>query len=487
MHRKTSKFRKRAELSLIYSLMALAVVGVVAVLIMVMQGYRFNRYDGKIEQGGLLKYDSQPDGGTVYIDDLRLANQTPNKITTSAGAHTVKMTKPGYIDWKKDVTIKAGGILWLNYTRFIPEKRTTTPVISLTDLSGALISRDKKRAVVKESAQTPEVSLITLESDSPVKTVMQFAEGDYTKAADPASVSFSLKEWDRDGRHVLMRHVYDEKAEWLVFDTRDKRIVNNLSTLSSLDIHDASFSYGNNRVVYVVTGANELRRIDLGNGGVSEALLTHVETFTQYDRSTIVYTSLLDPVSKQRSVGYLTNGAKKPRVLRSYADDGQPVLRLDLGRYYNENYAVIAYGETVDIMKGDLPSSDNDTPSAMTRIATLTVPGGATYVGFSPDENRHIYAHNAQKIVTYDLELEKSSTTSFVAAHDARIRWVDRYHFATTVGGQLMLYEFDGQNATAISDQVLAYQADFSSNNKYMYLFTTLDGKPVLGRVQLEL
>lgn len=487
MHRKTTKFRKRAELSLIYTLMALAVVGVVAVLILVMQGYRFNKYDGKIEQGGLLQYDSQPDGGTVFIDDLKLANQTPNKITASAGAHTVKMTKPGYVEWKKDVVVKPGGILWLNYTRFIPENRSASAVVPFDSISDTAISRDKKHLVVKENAASPEVSLVNLDTDKPEKTVITFAEDTYTKATDPASGSFTIEEWDRDNRYVLMNYTFDGKTEWLVLDTRDKKIVNNITMSTGVDIRAASFAYANNRLLYALTSANELRRIDLGSNIVSAPLIANVQEFSQYDRSTVVFTTLLDATTKKRSVGYLTNGAKTPRLLETYADDGQGALRLSLGRYYNETYATIAYGDTVDIMKGDLPASDSADASTMKQVARMSVPGGVKYLGFSPDENRQVYAQGASQMVTYDLELDKASTISFAHQPGERIRWVDRYHFVTVAGGEVMLYEFDGQNATRIVSESLALPADFSPNNKYMYVFTAQNGKPTLSRVLLQL
>jgi hypothetical protein len=74
--------KKRAQLFFVYALMAVAVVVTVAALVLVMLGYRFNRYDGTIEQGGLVQFDSKPSGATVMLDDITLANRTASKVTT---------------------------------------------------------------------------------------------------------------------------------------------------------------------------------------------------------------------------------------------------------------------------------------------------------------------------------------------------------------------------------------------------------------------
>ena len=123
MPRKINKRRLRLQLTFVYGIMILAVVAIVAVLVLVVQGYRFNRYDGKLEQGGLVQFDSQPSGATVSADNSVLANKTASKIVLSAGNHTVTIGKDGYSTWKKDVVVKPGTVLWLNCKIYRRSKR----------------------------------------------------------------------------------------------------------------------------------------------------------------------------------------------------------------------------------------------------------------------------------------------------------------------------------------------------------------------------
>lgn len=488
MHQKTSKTRRRAELTLIYSVMAVAVIALVSILILVMQGYRYNKFDGKIEQGGLLQYDSQPNGGVVSIDGTRLANQTPNKITATAGDHTVTMTKEGYIDWKKDVTVKAGGILWLNYTRFIPKNKTTQPIVDFSALHAVKISRDKKFAVLKESPDTPDLTLVGLDTETPKKEMILLDPDMLEKPIDPATVAFELGEWDRDNRYVFVKYIYDGKSQWLVVDTREKKIVNNVTRELGVEATSLQFAYGSNRQIFVLTSAHELRRINLDDKSITGPLVANVEEFEQYKDVALTYTTLRDAESAKRSVGYLTLGAKTPRVVRSYTDDGSSPLRMRIGRYYNEPYVAISYGNSLEIMKGALPSSGDSATLTLSPVATMAIAGTINHLGFSPDENRHVYAQNNDRIVTYDLELNTTSTTSFASPQTQPVRWVDRYHFINNDSARVMLYEFDGRNAVEMNARSIAgMPADFSPNNKYFYLFVEHNGKPTLARIKIVL
>ena len=111
MYHTPTKRRKRVQLTFIYMLMVLSIVSIVFVLILVVQGYRYNSYDGKVEQGGLVQFDSRPSGATVSVDDITLSARTASKITLSSGRHTVKMTRDGYSTWQKNVSVTPGGVL----------------------------------------------------------------------------------------------------------------------------------------------------------------------------------------------------------------------------------------------------------------------------------------------------------------------------------------------------------------------------------------
>lgn len=471
MYRAPSKRKKRAQLTLVYLLMVFTILSAVAVLVLIIMGYRFNRYDGKIEQGGLVQFISRPSGANVYIDGIQLANRTPSKITTSASNHTIVFKKDGYREWQKNITIKAGSVRWLDYIRLVPLKPVEKTIARFTGVSGAIVSSDSKHLLVKEDAAQPFVYLVSIDNETPTTEKITLNNSVYTHPSEGKSQSFAVESWDESGRYALLRHNYDDdKVEWLTLDTRGDHALRNITVSLGVKIKSVEFEFENSAVLYMVTETDELRRIDLGTSTISGPLVMNVREFAQYDRSTVTYATSIDPVTKQRSVGYLTDGAKKVRTIRSYADSGDDDLHLSIGRYYNKTYLAVVYGETLDVLTGDLPVSDSTSASALQQVAALTVPAGAKRLGFSPDRQRFIYTQNDTRITVFDLEHMSVSTASLDSTMNHAPVWVDNYHFIDSNGG-LKLYEFDGNNRQDIVANTVDLPALVSPDDKYLFSF----------------
>ena len=145
MYHAPSKRKKRTQLAFIYFLMVLSVVSIVVVLILITQGYRFNHFDGKLEQGGLVQFNSRPTGATVSVDGMALANRTASKITLSAGPHEVMISREGYTTWKKTVNVKPGSVLWLNYAQLLPVAPKVSTGATYTGVVTPLVAPNHKK------------------------------------------------------------------------------------------------------------------------------------------------------------------------------------------------------------------------------------------------------------------------------------------------------------------------------------------------------
>ena len=478
MHRKTSKRRQRAQLTFVYMVMTFAVVASVATLMMIVLGYRFNRYDGKVEQGGLVQFDSRPSGAEVTLDTVHLANKTASKITATAGAHTVTMTKPGYMTWRKDVTVKPGSVLWLNYARLLPTDLQPSTVLSGATVSSSVPSPDNKWLLVSFVAHEPVLTLVALDNVtlSPVKIALSATS--YTQATDPTTQRFDVLSWDQDNRYALVKHSYDSTVEYLWIDTHaEDGAVRNVTNLLGVAIQQVAFVLGDSQSVYIVTDTHELRRGDLNARTLSGPLMTNVASFDQFDRSTVTFVTLPD-ATQVRSAGYLTEDAKSPRIVSSKTDDGTAPYAFTLGRYYNNNYAVLSYGAQAEILKGDFPASDSTAKLDWKRITTLDVPGGAQRVGFSVGENRFVFVQTSTAMKTYDLELLGTATITGMTSTELEPIWIDGYHLATVAGGVAAITDFDGTNRQIyVAKNAIGLRPVFSNNGKYLYQFVrTADG-----------
>ena len=463
--------KKRAQLFFVYALMAVAVVVTVAALVLVMLGYRFNRYDGTIEQGGLVQFDSKPSGATVMLDDTTLANRTASKVTAQTGSHTITMTKDGYTSWRKDVIVQPGSVLWLNYSLLLPIKPVVKTVATFPAVADAIVSPDRKYVAALPSANDPAIMVTSLNADDavPAKVVVPLA--DYTAADEGYQQVFDLVGWDFDGRYMLVRHTYGEaKEEYLSVDLRGSDPVRNVSKSLGVTIGAVEYSLASSNTLYLLTTTHEFRRADLSAMTLSGPLIANVESFAQSDRSTVTYTTLTSE-AKQRSVGYLTSGAAKPRVARTYTDETAAPAWFRTGTYYGQDYTVTAHGTTIEILRGDVPSSDATSTPQSVQVAKYDCPSNVTYVDFSPVLDRFVVARCGNDVATYDLETLQLARATIPADQGKSVQWIDRFHWSSTASGSFDFYDFDGTNRQTVASGVSVLPATLSENNKYYYHF----------------
>lgn len=488
MYRQPSKRQVILQRIAVYGAMTIAVVALVTVLIFIMLGYQFNRSDGRIEQGGLVQFESKPTGANVTIDGMTFGSQTNTKATLAAGGHFIKMERSGYKTWQKAVNVNPGSILWLNYARLVPANLKPSHVAELSEITSSAASEDDKWMAMKESAVSTTIKLADLSQEKISLQAIDLPSASYTHAAAGKTQSFTIEAWDPGSRYLLVRHVYDDtKTEWLVVDTRDVKNTKNITALLGITAKKLLFSNNNSQVLYALTDANEIRRIDLGQTTLSGPLVSNVADFSLYEASVVAYVTYLDSATKTRTVGYLQDGATKPRVIRSYTDDGAIPLHLRVDKYFDDMYAAISYGNTVDILVGNLPKDDEAT--LMKLQSTMALTGNTQFLS-TRTNGRFVVAQSGTTFTVYDLELKKMIATQTTGQTEVvrEFKWLDSYMPWSDRDGRLRLYEFDGANQHDVMDVVVGQSVALSPNSKYIYGFSKQpDGKAYLTRVQMIL
>lgn len=489
MYHQPSKRKQLIQRLVVYGLMSLSIVTLVTVLVFVMLGYQFNGTDGKIEQGGLVQFSSTPSGANVGIDSKNFGTQTAARTTMTPGSHFITMDKTGYRQWQKTVTVVPGSVLWLNYTRLIPTTLKPAAVATYGALSDSNVSFDRKWLAIKEDLTTPVIQMVNISGSTLKSSTLELPAASYTAPSEGQTQSFVVAQWDPSSRFILVKHTYDgTKNEWLVVDIQHAATAKNITTLLGFDASDVVFSNTNSNVLYGLVG-QDLRKIDLGAVTLSGPLATNVAEFSLYQNSTIIYTTLPDPVSHARTVGYYSDGASKVRTIRSYADDGQLPLHIAFGNYYSDTYVAIAYGDEVEVLTGDLPRSDASDTSTLHMLTTVTVPGGVLNLSIITS-GRFVVAQTATGYVVYDLELKKTTTTVLkgLAVTTGGLQWLDGYTVWSDRDGTLRTTEFDGANQQDIMSVTPGFSVTLSSDGTYLYGFLkTAAGKYELQRVRMIL
>lgn len=485
MYHPPSKRRQLLQRIAVYSLMSVTVIGLVAVLVFLMLGYRFDRSDGKIEQGGLLQFDTEPDGATVTIDGASFGTRTPSKTTMASGQHFITMERDGYKKWQKSIDLAAGSVMWLNYARLIPTDLKSQSVADFAAVSDALASPDDKWMAIKEDPSTPQLKLADLAREDAKITNITIAESAYSKPSEGKGQQFSFEEWDPSGRYMIVRHTYDDtKTEWIVVDMEGSDPARNITTMLGVDATSPMFSNRDPNIIFAIVDG-DIRRIDLAASTISGPLVENVASFGLHDRSTITYVTNVDPRTKQRAVGYFDEGAAKPRTVRTYSDETSS-LRFAIDKYFGDHYIAIAHGQVLEIFEGDLPRSDATDPSSMKVVATVALPEGADFLSFKTN-GRFIVAQKGASYTVYDLELKKMTTTNLKGSStvDKKLNWIDGYNVISDRDGMARLYEFDGANQHDIMPVVTGMDVTLSPSDKYLYGISSVNGKYHLTRVQL--
>ena len=485
---KNDKRRLRVHLVIVYSIMVVTVIVLATIMMFIVEGYRYNRYNGKVEQGGLVQFRSSPSGAAVDVDGTRLMARTSSKLTLGAGSHEVTMTKDGHTSWRKNVIVKPGGILWLDYAQLFPTTPITSTAATLPGVDSVLPSSNRRSMAIVTDAAKPELSLVSLDTDQPETTKIAIETEKYTAGTHH---EFSLVAWDSDSRRVIIKHVYDSTAEYLSVDVRNGSTYN-VTTLLGTDIQKIWYSRSDNNTVYIITANHELRRGNLNDATLSGPLVKNVSDAVMNSDSRVMYVTLPDN-DGARSVGYVTTGKMVAKTIKTYKTLADP-LSVASGEYYNDQYVAIIHGGTLTVLQGDLPSSDSKLPLEMKTVVSRSFKDNENTVGFSPDDNRIVYAVNGTYVFTYDLELMMAS--NITVANDLPgqlgsqvtttpgLQWFDRRHIMSS-GGPLYVYDYDGTNGRVLVKETARQPIVLSHGEKYIYYFATNGNTTLLNRIQI--
>ena len=465
---KRTEFWRR---TLIYSAMVFAILGLVTALVFVILGYRFNGDDGKIEQGGLVQFASQPGGATIMLDGLPFGARTNAKTTMTAGAHHVVMNRTGYQEWRKTVSVVPGAVLWLNYARLIPQELPVESVASLPTVSSSAAASNKEWIIMATDPALPELQLAQIRENEPTMTKLVFPQDLYTAPAAGKTQQFTVMEWDKDSRYVFVKHTIEgvERAEWLMIDTRVVAESKNITRLLNIDSSEMRFSRTGSRAIYTLT-AGDVRKIDLDAGTLSRPLVSNVAEFDLYRDTGVVYVTKPQAETLQRTVGYALDDEEAPRTLRTFNNDGAVPLHIAIGEYFDDTYVAITHGSTVSVVTGELPKTAADL-DAMKHVASMQLSTPVNRLTILT-EGRFIVAEMNDAFAVYDLEIKRETVTTLKGAPaDAarKLQWIDGYMPWSDRDGKLRLYEFDGANQHDIMPVVSGQAVTLSRNGTYLY------------------
>jgi hypothetical protein len=489
MYHPPSKRKQLTTRILISTLMTLSVVLLVVVLISVILGYQFNGKDGRIEQTGLVQFETLPSGATVEVDGKALSTKTTTKTSVLPGSHEFVMWRDGYETWRKSLEIQPGTLTALTYARLIPKDRTLRSVASFNELSDSLASPSKRSILLQTTPGASTFVLADLQNEQSIRQrTLSLPAEVYSEATTPdVTHRFGLVEWDQGGRYVLLTHSFNDSTEWLVLDTEDATRTTNITKSLNIGIDRAQFSGTSGSQLYVLS-AGDVRKIDVAGGTISRPLASKVASFDLYGSDIIAYVSQPLADTHQQSVGVVREGDKLPHVLRTVVTSDAEPLHIATSRYFSEDYVAISLGGKVDILRGTYPSSTDATNDTLSQFASFTFSRPVEWLTISHN-GRFVIAQAGDRFVSYDIERMSLPAEATLAGEGVatQLQWLDDFYAWSDRSGKLVLREYDGSNEYDMGAVATGFDATFSQNNRYLYSIGKTDSGYQLQRVRMIL
>lgn len=455
--------------AVIYSLMTAGVAILVTFLVFIMLGYRFNRDTSTIQQGGLVQFASHPTDASVTIGKAKLTDLTPSKITVNPGNYNVSMSRHNYRSWNKNVDVRAGEVLWLNYAQLVPNSVETKQLTRFSSVAGAKSSPNGDRFAILTDATKPTITFVDVTGSAPKQTTLTIPSNVLPEGKTP---TFALGDWANDSDRLMVTMVYDQTAERLVIDRREADRTVNVSRSYEADIAEAVFDPRSSERLIIRTSTGDVKLVDTAAKSVSDTMASSVTQMSMYGNDAVLVVQ--SATDGTQSVGYVSLGSEQVRTLRRIASTDK--IMVAAAAYFSEPHLAITVGSKLDIYKiRSLPSSSSKASISMSRSFSTDLPGAASFLSVRSG-GRFVLAQYAGGVQTYDIELDKQTITSITAPTETELRWLDRYHLYLTTGNQLEVMEFDGGNPhqiTALSTQFDSVQSD---DGKFIYSINAVDG-----------
>lgn len=426
-----------------YFLIGIAIIMTSAILVIVSNGYDYDRKTGQVIHNGIIFTATTPESADIYLNG-QANGQTDKRLTVPAGTYDIEFRRQGYDSWKKKLDLAGGSVEQLVYPRLFPTKLVTAET-KRYDSGPAFSSQspDRRWIMISQPGKAASFEVFDTANRDQAPTIINLKDSQITPVRTGDKEKLTLVEWSTDNRHVLIKHVFGKSSEFVVIDRQDATSSYNVNTTfkvspSEVRLRDKKYD----KLYFYFAKTDILQASELKDKKIVD-ILTKVTSFKPYRDKVILFTSD-DPKTPELTTVKMLDG-DKIHTLRSFK--AGPVL-LDLASYNNDLYvaAVPVVEDRIVIFKdpiGQLKRT-NDKEAGALALMRITDP---TKLSFSTNA-RFIAVESGAKFATYDLEEQErySFTVPGQVPADQFATWMDGHRMALNQDSRVVVFEFDGAN-----------------------------------------
>ncbi len=244
----------------------------------------------------MLFVDSSPSNAAVTINGKLEEDRTESKFALAGGRYDLTISRTGYVDWKKSITVEGGRVRFVTYPLLLPLVISPQSIKEHTSSIGFQTqSPDRKWLVVQPLATVPSIDIYDLEDENRTSTSFVLPTTALV-SIDGNFGTLKVVEWSTDNRHFLLsQDAPDGKRYFIVVDRTNADATVNLNQVFSTDptqvvLFDKKFD----RYYFYYASDGSVRRANLSTRTVDAPLLEQVLAFKSYSDSLISFATPKD-------------------------------------------------------------------------------------------------------------------------------------------------------------------------------------------------
>jgi hypothetical protein len=445
---KKKKAHKR-QLFIGYGLMGIAILFAGVVLLYAAFGYGLDR-QGNVIQNGLVYIASTPDGAEVQYTNKETGEAkkavTADRLPIPAGQYDFEFLKEGYRPWQHTIEVHGGDVDRLVYPFLFPEElQTTDASLYSTQPAFSSVTPDRSRVIVAQPGKFGVLDIYRTDVPAEAAETISLPRGVFVEATG----SLEPVEWSSDNVHVLMKHVYDGKTDFILGDIDDPANSINLDRLFEQEPVKVTLFDKQPDEFHLLLKNNRLLRARASDKSV-ERVLDNVLAYKSHGDNRLLYVT--NKNSAKGMVSVYIRGDEVSHKIRELKQ--APQYLLDLATHQNKWYVVMSATTNSEVFIYRDPSetfqAEDERRILWSRTLQIDKP---QYISFS-ENTQFITAQNGTTFATYDAFEDTEYYFEFESKFDkgvGRAVWMDGHRLTSVKNGKVVVFDFDGTNYQTLS------------------------------------
>ena len=472
------KRKRRQHIRVIVTevIMVLAIAGILGILLAVVSGWRVGE-GMTLEQSGMVQIDSLPTGAAVVIDGERLLFGTNTSRMLTEGKHNIVLEKDGYGGWSKEVNVKPGWLLRLQYPRLFKEDRKQEVVQQIS--AANFLSAAPNRNALLYGGDTTEWQWVNIRGDEAKLTKVDLS-GVITNSNGKLVGKMKSLRWNGNGDRVLLEWQMDSGIEWVLVDVDSPKVSINLTKQFKKRFSDIQFeAAGGDRLIALVD--KDLEVLVVASKEIEQLPVKNVADFVVSDSEVIYVTTVGE--DKNRIIGSYRDGEDGAVTIKEVEEEKAKV-RIALSNYASERYLYYTIDNHLTVYRGqDYPSykGNMDIMNVVFDHEIELVPEKELQVSWTGFQ---MVMRSGKQVVIYNTETDDVVSYEYPSE---RTKWLDDYALTSVENGALVVRDYDNSNVrTLVPNNVPdGYDAVVAANNRWLYYVVLDNNSLILKRERL--